>query len=370
MIATDKRKHEHDSSPASHRFLEELVQTQSFSGQERAAAEVCAKRMRELGYKYVDIDSAGNVVGANYDYRKDPNADLLLFSHLDTVAGFWPVKTDNEGISGRGAVDAKGCVASYIEASANPPEGIKLIVAGVTEEEAPISVGIRELLKYIKPKYAVNGEPSNCDGITIAYKGRILVHASVRGESAHAGMKTENPIEKLVEYQQKLSTEFPRNHAFESVIFNITHIEYGKKNSLNSIPDSLDFFIDVRIPPTRSTTEIRELLISLAPAGLKIDFENTEQLSGCEISLNDPLVRRMVGAARSQKITPRYLRKSGSADMNITMDAKIPTIAYGPGDSKLDHTDREYLRWSDYELAILVLKDLIKQTAAVRKEEE
>ena len=134
------------SLSAPRRFLAELVKTKSFSGHESAAALLCAQRMRELGYKHVKIDEAGNVVGGNYDYTKDPNPDVLLFSHLDTVNGFWLVKTDENGGSGRGAVDAKGCLASYIEAGASmlgpnerlpsatssgaPLSSLKLVVAG------------------------------------------------------------------------------------------------------------------------------------------------------------------------------------------------------------------------------------------------
>jgi len=46
----------------------------------------------------------------------------------------------------------------------------------------------------------------------------------------------------------------------------------------------------------------------------------------------------------------------GSADMNITIDAGIPTIAYGPGDSSLDHTPDEFILLKDYEKAIEVLE--------------
>ncbi len=147
------------------RFLTELVKTKSFSGSESAAALLCAQRMRELGYKHVKIDEVGNVVGGNYDYTKDPHADLLLYSHLDTVGGFWLVKSDADGIFGRGAVDAKGCLASYIEAGAKAPKELKLVVAGVTEEEAPTSTGAKHLLTYVKPRMAVNGEPSNTSSI-------------------------------------------------------------------------------------------------------------------------------------------------------------------------------------------------------------
>ncbi len=52
------------------------------------------------------------------------------------------------------------------------------------------------------------------------------------------------------------------------------------------------------------------------------------------------------------------------------MAAGIPTLAYGPGDSKLDHTDKEYLLWSDYEKAIEVLTHFLSNPALCPKEEK
>jgi LysW-gamma-L-lysine carboxypeptidase len=55
------------------------------------------------------------------------------------------------------------------------------------------------------------------------------------------------------------------------------------------------------------------------------------------------------------------VRKSGSADMNITSHAGVPTIAYGPGDSSLDHTPDEEIALADYEKSIAVLKGAVKK---------
>lgn len=353
------------SLPAHHKFLLELVKTQSFSGAESAAAQLCAQRMRELGYQHVGIDEAGNVLGGNYDYARDPHPDMLLFSHLDTVGGFWPVKSDEHGVSGRGAVDAKGCLAAFIEAGVHAPKELKLVVAGVTEEEAPTSRGTRHLLASLHPRLALNGEPSNTDGVTLAYKGRILVECRTEGQASHAGMKAENPIERTLEYYEKLRRHFPPHHTFDSVIFNVTHIDYGRPDALNVIPGHLDFFIDVRVPPSRKIEDIVHLFRASAPAGVKVRI--AESFPGCELPPNHPLARAMVGAVRACGLVPRYLKKSGSADMNFSMAAGIPTLAYGPGDSKLDHTEREFLAWADYEKAIEVVGKFL-QSPLLQKE--
>lgn len=249
--------------------------------------------------------------------------------------------------------------ASPSSSASSPP--LKLVVAGVTEEEAPTSKGARHLLTYLKPRQALNGEPSNTSGLTLAYKGRVLAECRTQGSPSHAGAHAENPIEKTFEYYERLRTHFPRHHTFDSVIFNITHIDYGRKDSLNVIPGKLDFYIDVRVPPSRPPEDIVEMFRSSAPTGVEVQIR--ESFAGCELSPNHALSRTLVAAIRAAGLSPRYLKKSGSADMNLSMAAGIPTLAYGPGDSKLDHTDAEFLSWADYEKAIEVLGHFLKNPA-------
>jgi LysW-gamma-L-lysine carboxypeptidase len=81
-----------------------------------------------------------------------------------------------------------------------------------------------------------------------------------------------------------------------------------------------------------------------------------ESLPGVETHVNHPLCRSLVSAIRESNLHPRYVKKSGSADMNITIHEGIPTVAYGPGDSTLDHTPNEVVLISDYEKSVEVLK--------------
>jgi [amino group carrier protein]-lysine/ornithine hydrolase len=336
-------------------FLDRLIRTPSPSYHEQQAARLCESYLKQFPFERTWIDEAGNAVASNYRHRKGMRPDLLLFGHIDTIAAPMPYRREHDRIRGRGAVDAKSPLAALLTAGAEEQVPYKLMVAGVTEEEAPSSNGILHLLKYAKPKMAINGEPSNTTGVTVAYKGRLVVECRTHGNASHAGMASENPIERTIEYYQKLRAAYPlHKNNFDSVILNVTQIHAGSRDALNVVPERLDFDIDVRIPPSLSPRKVAETFKQLAPGNVSVKVH--ESLPGVETDMNHPLCRAMVGAIRDSGLHPRYVKKSGSADMNITAHAGIPTIAYGPGDSALDHTPNEFVLLKDYEKSIEVLK--------------
>ncbi len=77
---------------------------------------------------------------------------------------------------------------------------------------------------------------------------------------------------------------------------------------------------------------------------------------------NNALVRAFLGAIRAEGGTPAFSLKTGTSDMNIAGPAwKCPIVAYGPGDSSLDHTPNEHLDLAEYERAIHVLARVLAE---------
>jgi LysW-gamma-L-lysine carboxypeptidase len=53
--------------------------------------------------------------------------------------------------------------------------------------------------------------------------------------------------------------------------------------------------------------------------------------------------------------------KTGTSDMNVAGPVwGCPILAYGPGDSSLDHTPNEHLHLNEYWRAILVLEQALR----------
>jgi LysW-gamma-L-lysine carboxypeptidase len=57
--------------------------------------------------------------------------------------------------------------------------------------------------------------------------------------------------------------------------------------------------------------------------------------------------------------------KTGTSDMNIVAPVwNCPILAYGPGDSSLDHTPDEHILLSEYGLGVQVLADVLRRLMA------
>ena len=58
---------------------------------------------------------------------------------------------------------------------------------------------------------------------------------------------------------------------------------------------------------------------------------------------------------------PEYIVKTGTSDMNtLATQWTVPMVAYGPGDSTLDHTLQEEVPFADYHLGIQTLQEAIQ----------
>jgi LysW-gamma-L-lysine carboxypeptidase len=184
------------------------------------------KCVNELGFEQVHIDSVGNVVAT----KGNGEPRILLCGHMDTIPGQIPVRIENGFLYGRGASDAKASlIAMLLAASEFTKQSGTIIFAGVVDEEGN-ATGVKQLVKS-KPSinYAIFGEPSGIDNITIAYKGRIAIRLTCDvGNSAHASAPwlAKNSIEEIYDFWNAIKSE-------------INQLEDKKKNKANSISCSV-----------------------------------------------------------------------------------------------------------------------------------
>ncbi|MCD6275607.1 MAG: [LysW]-lysine hydrolase [Thermoplasmata archaeon] len=313
-------------------FLRELVSIYSPTGHEDSVARFIVDSFESFGVEAY-IDAVGNVVAE----KRGNGKRILLAGHMDTVSGLIPVRIENGELWGRGSVDAKGPLATFffafIESNAN------LIFAGLVEEEG-FSKGAHNL-QVEKPDYIIIGEPSGVDGVTIAYKGSLTMKFVERVEKFHGSHAAKGPAEKLIDKWLLLSRDFEGGFNNAS----------GRIVRFNAYERDFDFYaemvVNIRIP-RGYTPPIKGEILDFVPA--------------YEVSSRSPLVRAFVKAIRKNGMNPRLKKKSGTADMNILGPKfKADAIAYGPGDSRLDHTSYEHINLEEYLNAIETLKTAINE---------
>ena len=160
--------------------------------------------------------------------------------HTDTVPGQVPVRIEDGYIYGRGASDAKSSlIAMLLAASEFPKQRGTVIFAGVVDEEGN-ATGVKQLVKSkIGVHYAVFGEPSGVDNITVAYKGRLELRLTCDvGESAHASAPwlAKNSIEEMYDFWKEIKSEVGRvgtaeNNA-KSISCSLTEITGGSSHNV------------------------------------------------------------------------------------------------------------------------------------------
>src|SRR5512136_2175636 len=187
------------------RLLTNLLGIYSPSGKEGDIANFLAEEMTKLGFQ-VGIDTIGNVIGV----VGEGEPTIFLCGHMDTVAGYLPLRIEEGRIYARGAVDAKGPLAAMIMAASEVAQEKtfkgEILFASVVEEEAT-SRGVRHLITQgIEADYAIFGEPSGVENITIGYKGQIQLKIAVKTKTGHSSTTWlyENALEKAYDLWKKI----------------------------------------------------------------------------------------------------------------------------------------------------------------------
>jgi len=344
------------SDAAAENLLHDLVAIESFSGEEAEASAFLVKWMQDNGYDDAFIDEAGNAVGI----IGTGSRDIVLLGHIDTFGGTPPVTIDKRLLYGRGSVDAKGSLCTFAVAGlrAALADDVRLIVIGAVEEEASSSKGARYAVTQYQPTLCIIGEPSNWDRITLGYKGRLLLLYEWRGALAHSAGQALSAPEHAVNFWQTVQAyadEFNREEQriFGQLDVTLQEINSGQEGAYGWSRTLIGF----RIPPTTTPHEVEA---ALSPVSGSV------RAYGHEVAFvadkNNALSRTLRGAIRAQGGTPRFVHKTGTADMNIVAPIwDCPIVAYGPGDSALDHTPDEHLDFDAYLRAIAVLSDALSR---------
>ncbi|MCC7119186.1 MAG: [LysW]-lysine hydrolase [Anaerolineales bacterium] len=348
-----------------------LVSQYSPSGSERGAVEWLVERMKSLGYDEAFIDEAGNAVGVIGKGEKQ----VVLLGHIDTVPGEISVHlTPNpsperrgELLYGRGAVDAKGPLACFVDAVANVGvrEDWQFVVIGAVEEERD-SEGARFVVNQYQPDFAIIGEPNHWDRIALGYKGSAWANVIVTREQMHTASGEETAAEAAVDVWLKIKAYVngfneDKKRVFDQLLLTLRGVDSSQDGFEQRATLRVGVRLPVEVAPEDWYAKLDEIVgdCHLERIGFAI------HAWGCE--KNTPLVRSFLSGIRSQGGEPRFVYKTGTADLNIVAPVwQCPAVVYGPGDSSLDHTPNEHIELEEYKKSVKVLSEALKKLSAER----
>jgi LysW-gamma-L-lysine carboxypeptidase len=354
------------------RLLTNLLGIYSPSGKEADIASFLAEEMRKLGFQ-VGVDAIGNVIGV----VGEGEPTIFLCGHMDTVAGHLPLRVEEGKIYARGAVDAKGPLAAMVMAAAEvakePAFKGKVLLASVVEEEAT-SRGVHHMITQgIHADYAIFGEPSGVENITIGYKGQIQLKIVFKTETGHASTPWlyDNALEKAYELWEQIKNASsypsldPSASPYNAVTACLVKVVGGRATSV--VPFEAEMNVDVRVPIQFSTFQvygqIEKIITKYQIANPRVSVKATvlDTVEPFEVNKASPLVHVLSSSVRKVLNKPAtLLHKTGTGDMNILGKAmNLPIVTYGPGDSKLDHRLDEHIVISEYLDSIQVFKETL-----------
>jgi putative selenium metabolism hydrolase len=358
------------------RFAQQLIRTKSLTAHEGDLAKLVKNKMLALDYDDVFVDRIGNVIGI----VGDGPTGILFDSHMDTVDVNQPEDWHYDPFGGeiidgklygRGSVDMKGSLAAAVFAGhiikrIGLQEGKTIyITASVMEEDYDGETVYAMCRQWERlPDYAVICEPSGLD-LALGHKGRALLKVTTRGVSAHGsapekGINAVYKMRPLLQRVEALNNEMmgQRNETGSIAVTKIS----SRAESLNAIPAHCEVYLDRRLVSGEDTACISAEMDSLLQ-GIDADWEVYDKhgvsytgvpvvlhsfLPSWEISTDHVLTLACLKSFKLAFDRDPGLMKWDFCTNGVATAGRlnIPTIGFGPGDSKKAHTVDEFCETS------------------------
>jgi len=395
---------DHNGQGAHVELLRGLVAVASVHPDEGAAVAYLCEQMARRGFR-VRTDDAGNAIGE----IGDGPLHVVMLGHIDTVPGAIPVRIEGDDLYGRGSVDAKGPLATFVAATSDAASsgrlaGLKVTVIGATGEEAH-SPGANYLAQTMPaPDACIIGEPGGWESVVLGYKGSMQLRYVRWQPNAHgAGQEKPAPHHAVADWNAIEAYCESLNDGQVREFDRVTPVLRGFESHTDGLVQKAALTLTVRLPPRVSPQDVlqgikkRQALLLNDEVGNVMSYqvmrgvlretwretdgehfvwdeeaerwwdESMRQEPTTRVFLNSveppipayrcdkntPLVRSLLAGVRATGGTAKFKTKTGTADMNVVGPAwKCQMAAYGPGDSAQDHTPHEHIGIAEYLRAV------------------
>lgn len=338
-------------------LLRSLVAIPSVSYEERDAVQYLRGVMAARGFELIP-SAAGSAIGRIGSGEKH----IVLLGHIDTVPGHIPVEIVDGVLWGRGVVDAKGPLATFVAAASMAAEELTctVTVVGAVGEEVIGSHGAQEITTWDAPDFCIIGEPSGWDAVCLGYRGSYSLIYRLAKSSRHTAGPGDSVAQEAVEFWNALQKEVAVwNEDAKGNFWSIGDSLRSFNTTSDGLEDTAELSIGLRLPPELDVDKLTARLYEIAgDAEITIDGLQHGYRTDKRSKLIPPFLRNI----RAEGGKPGFTLKLGTSDMNVVGPAwGCPIVAYGPGDSSLDHTPDERIEIAEYLAARNVLSEVLKQ---------
>ncbi len=239
--------------------------------------------------------------------------------------------------------------------------GKTVYVSCTVFEEDCDGENLKHLFKELnlKPGFVVICEPSS-NKISLGHKGKAQIIIRTHGVSAHGsapekGINAIYEMAEIIQRAEKINHELMKKEGIRGslVISRISSISV----SLNAVPSECEIYIDRRTTPGETEEDIKQEIEQLIKGknatweigtlyrkswtGLEFKYEPFH--SAWKIDLNHELVRACIAAYQETfgHEPSEYVYWDFSTNAVTPVSMGIPTIGFGPGESKLAHVRNE-----------------------------
>ncbi|MFM8423791.1 MAG: M20/M25/M40 family metallo-hydrolase, partial [Chloroflexota bacterium] len=227
--------------------------------------------------------------------------------------------------------------------------------------------GARFVATQYKPDFAIIGEPNQWDRVSLGYKGSAWANVTIKRGQAHTASGEETAAEAAVETWLKIKAFVESFNADKTKVFDKLLLTLrGMDSDSNDFEQWARLKIGVRLPVEVSPEDwYRKLEEIISDSHLQGDCHLERAgfpVPAWKCEKNSQLVRNFLSGIRSQGGEPRFVYKTGTADLNIVAPVwQCPAVVYGPGDSALDHTPNEHISLEEYRKAVDVLSATLEK---------
>lgn len=358
--------------------LSNLVKIKSLSSKEKDVQEELVRQMNAASFDEVKIDGLGNVIGRIGNGKRI----LAIDGHVDTVDmgnlanwNFEPLSGEiKDGfVHGRGSVDQKGGVASFVTAGKilkdlGFDKDLTVYFVGSVMEEDCDGLCWKYIVEEekIRPDFVISTEPTNLN-IYRGQRGRMEMHVSFHGISSHgsAPERGKNAIymaSRAALEIEKLNERLKSDDFLGKGSVTISEIISGSP-SLCAVADFARLHLDRRLTwgetKESAIAEIEEIVKDMKASVELLEYKETA-FTGLEYGMekyyptwkieeNHPVVQTGVKAFKGLFKKEPLIDKWTFSTNGVTINGiyGIPTIGFGPGNEVMAHAPNEKVPVSD-----------------------